>query len=106
MVSTRATRQKNGIPVTGDDRPRIVPEGLVGSSENTIKLYTVGGLTKVGCASHRPAVLVGAECNVVVWTYSACLALSTSTLTFSVKRSETQLHRTFKLRYTLQPTVA
>ena len=42
---------------------RIVSEGWAGSSENTMKLHSIDGLTQVGYAKQRPTVLVGAVCD-------------------------------------------
>ena len=42
---------------------RIVSEGWAGSSENTMKLHSIGGLTQVGYAKQRPTVLAGAVCD-------------------------------------------
>ena len=42
---------------------RIVSEGWAGSSENTMKLHSIDGLTQVGYAKQRPTVLAGAVCD-------------------------------------------
>ena len=44
---------------------RIIPEGLVGSSENTMKLPIRRSFTTrlVGCTMQRPTVLIGAVCG-------------------------------------------
>ena len=42
---------------------RIVSEGWAGSSENTMKLHSIDGLTQFGYATQRPIVLVGAVCD-------------------------------------------
>ena len=67
MLSTRATRMKNRcVSAFGrltSARLRIISEGWVGDSENTVKLYTVDGLTQVGYATQRPTVLVDAVCD-------------------------------------------
>ena len=51
-ASTRATRTKNGcVNACGrltSGRLHTISEGWAGSSENTIKLYTIDGVTQVG----------------------------------------------------------
>ena len=42
---------------------RFVSEGWAGSSENTMKLHSIDGLTLVGYAKQRPTVLVGVVCD-------------------------------------------
>ena len=115
MVSTRATRTKNGcVSACGrltSGRIRIICEGWAGSSENTMKLYTFDSLTQVGFATQRPTVLVVRY--VTIWIYFSFLSRTIFSprplLHFSVKRSEsaeTLPHTTVKLQNTILEIVA
>ena len=57
----------------------IVPEWWVGSSEQTMKLYTFDGLTQAGYAMQKPTEIVGA-----IYAYLDFLLLSIPYLSSSV----------------------
>ena len=87
----------------------FVSEGWAGSSENTMKLHPIDGLTQVGYAKQRPTVLVGAVCDYFDSLFMSIPYLSSffpSPPTWNCRKSvETLPHRTVKLQHTLLETV-